>query len=94
MYPVHVRVLPWYLAGVQPWDSWGLYKTYKYSRAIGLLISFGKVSATVSCQIGLDLMSQKIWLNPFFFSTKDRFTILLPSEVPGSFFPFFDFPGN
>ena len=27
--PVHVRVLPWYLAGVQPWDSWGSL-THKY----------------------------------------------------------------
>ena len=30
VYPFHVRVLPWYLWAVQPWDSWGKL-THKYS---------------------------------------------------------------
>ena len=31
------NVLPWFLAGVQPWDSWGLYITHEYPRDTGLI---------------------------------------------------------
>ena len=35
MYPVHIRVLPWYENCVQPWDSWGLLPT-SYRAYIGI----------------------------------------------------------